>query len=36
LFDESGKMINESTREFLGKFLQAYAAWVEKLATSRA
>ena len=24
--------VNESTREFLGKFLQAYAAWVEKLA----
>jgi chromate reductase len=36
LFDESGKMINESTREFLGKFMQAYAAWVEKLAASRA
>lgn len=36
LFDESGRLINESTREFLGKFLQAYAAWVEKLAPSRA
>lgn len=35
LFDESGKLTNESTREFLGKFLQAYAAWVEKLAASR-
>ena len=31
-FDESGKMTNEATREFLGKFLDAYAAWVEKIA----
>jgi chromate reductase len=36
LFDDAGKLINESTREFLGKFLVAYAAWVEKLAPSRA
>ena len=36
LFDESGKLISESTREFLGKFLQAYAGWVEKFASSRA
>jgi chromate reductase len=31
-FDDSGKMTNEATREFLGKFLDAYAAWVEKIA----
>ena len=30
LFDESGKLVNDSTREFLGKFIKAYAAWVEK------
>ena len=36
LFDESGKLTNESTREFLGKFLHAYAAWVEKIAPARA
>ena len=32
LFDEAGTMTNESTRGFLGKFLEAYAAWVEKIA----
>ena len=32
LFDDAGKMTNESTRAFLGKFLEAYAAWVEKIA----
>lgn len=31
LFDESGKLTNPSTREFLGKYMQAYAAWVEKV-----
>jgi chromate reductase, NAD(P)H dehydrogenase (quinone) len=35
MFDEGGKLISESTREFLGRFLQAYAAWVEKFAPSR-
>lgn len=34
MFDEAGKLANESTREFLAKFLQAYAAWVEKVAAS--
>ncbi len=29
LFDESGKLVNDSTREFLAKFMQAFAAWVE-------
>jgi chromate reductase len=28
LFDESGKLVNDSTREFLTKFMQAFAAWV--------
>jgi chromate reductase len=35
LFDESGRMTSESTREFLGKFIEAYAAWVEKVAPAR-
>ena len=30
LFDEAGKLINEGTQGFLAKFMQAYAAWVEK------
>ena len=32
LFDENGRLTNSSTREFLGKFLQAFAVWVEKIA----
>jgi chromate reductase len=32
LFDEGGKLANSSTREFIGKFMQAFAAWVEKIA----
>jgi chromate reductase len=28
LFDESGKLVNDSTREHLAKFMQAFAAWV--------
>jgi chromate reductase len=31
-FDDSGKMTKDETREFLAKFLDAYAAWVEKIA----
>jgi len=30
LFDAQGKLINESTREFLQKFLQAFAHWIER------
>jgi chromate reductase len=30
LFDAGGSLTNDSTREFLTKFMQAYAAWVEK------
>ena len=33
LFDENGRLTNSSTREFLGKYLQAFAAWVEKNAS---
>lgn len=32
LFDESGKLTNDSTREFLGTYMRAYAAWVERFA----
>jgi chromate reductase, NAD(P)H dehydrogenase (quinone) len=30
LFDEKGNLVNESTRDFLVKFTQVYAAWVTK------
>jgi chromate reductase, NAD(P)H dehydrogenase (quinone) len=30
LFDEQGKLINDSTRDFLKKFLDAFAAWIER------
>jgi chromate reductase len=30
LFDADGKMTNEATREFLVKFMNAFAVWVEK------
>lgn len=33
LFDAQGNLVNDSTREFLGKFMQTFAAWVEKHAT---
>ncbi len=32
LFDENGKPTNSSTKEFVGKYLQTFAAWVEKTA----
>jgi chromate reductase len=31
LFDDAGKLTSAETREFVGKFLKAYAAWVEKI-----
>lgn len=34
LFDAQGILINDSTREFLSKILQAYAGWVEKHAAA--
>jgi chromate reductase len=30
LFDESGNLINESTKEFLKKFIEAFAKWVDR------
>ena len=36
LFDADGALSNDSTRNFLGKFMQAYAAWVEKNAQAPA
>jgi chromate reductase len=30
LFDASGKLTNDSTRDFLRKLLDAFAAWIEK------
>lgn len=30
LFDEEGRLKNDATREFLRKFMQAFAAWVER------
>jgi chromate reductase, NAD(P)H dehydrogenase (quinone) len=29
LFDETGKLINESTKEFMKKFIDAFAGWVD-------
>jgi chromate reductase len=31
LFDDQGKFANESTREFLRKFIEAYAQWINVL-----
>jgi len=33
LFDEGGRLANSSTREFLSKYLQAFAAWIERTRT---
>ncbi len=30
LFDESGKLIDDSVRDFLTKFLQSFAQWIER------
>jgi chromate reductase len=30
LFDDSGMLVNDTTREFLQKFLQAFAQWIER------
>ena len=29
LFDEAGTLTNDDTRDFLQKYLQAFAAWIE-------
>ena len=31
LFDAGGKLVKPETREFVGKFMNAFAAWVEKI-----
>jgi len=31
LFDEQGMLTNESTREFITKFMHSFAAWVERI-----
>ena len=31
LFDEEGRLTNEGTKDFLKGFMQAFAAWIEKL-----
>jgi chromate reductase, NAD(P)H dehydrogenase (quinone) len=35
LFDESGNLNNDSTREFIRKFMEAFAAWVETNTSGR-
>ncbi|MEO5764179.1 MAG: ACP phosphodiesterase, partial [Casimicrobiaceae bacterium] len=30
LFDDAGKLTNDSTGEFLTKYITAFAAWIEK------
>jgi chromate reductase len=30
LFDDGGALVNDSTREFLAKYLQAFAQWIER------
>ncbi len=30
LFDDKGNLTNPATREFMGKFMQAFAAWIER------
>jgi chromate reductase, NAD(P)H dehydrogenase (quinone) len=32
MFDEQGALTNESTRGFIGKFMQAFAEWVQRFA----
>ena len=36
LFDASGNLTNESTREFLRSFAQAFAAWIETILANKA
>jgi chromate reductase len=35
LFDDKGKLRNDSTREFLKKFMASFATWIEKCAAPR-
>ena len=36
LFDDHGKLANDATRDFLGKFMTAFAQWVERNSAQRA
>jgi len=35
LFDEQGTLINDSTREFITKFMRSFADWVERILAPR-
>lgn len=35
LFDESGRLTNDSTRQFLASFMEAFAAWVGRFQSPR-
>ncbi len=35
MFDDQGPLNNDATREFLQKFLQAFALWIERIAAAR-
>jgi chromate reductase len=34
-FDEDGRLVDDTTREFLAKFLVAFAAWIERVGNGR-
>jgi chromate reductase len=34
LFDEEGRLVNDTTRQFLRDFLDAFAAWIERIRPS--
>ncbi|MBX3688949.1 NAD(P)H-dependent oxidoreductase [Dokdonella sp.] len=34
LFDDNGQLLNQGTRDFAARFMQAYAAWVERIVQS--
>jgi chromate reductase len=35
LFDKDGKLTNDGTRDFLQKFMQTFAGWIEKTAAAK-
>jgi chromate reductase len=35
LFDECGNLVNDSTREFVARYMHAFAAWVETNTSGR-
>jgi len=35
LFDEKGNLTNDSTREFITKFMQAFAEWIARCTSNR-